>query len=333
MQYYMLRMMNHENGFGRKLFENGFAAIGYRDFDKANNFDFISIYKEAQAEKQEEKILKENIKKCWNGEKIGSHWKIDKFFNFKIGDFLLIPDYKCFHFVEITSNIIPFESIKEKFCTNNKIPDIGFVYEIKKIHLNISRNDFLEAKLTARLKNISGLLNITDLKEEIENSIKAFEEKKPINLNENLKNILYKSTLKELMKSLNANKFEILLTKIMEKLGATTVDIPAKNNKDNTTEGIGDVDVVAVFEKLKHIIYIQAKFHNGESNSWALEQLNDYNKEEEGYTQAFWAITTADNFNEEAKNLVHSDNCKNIRLINGPELAKLILDIGIEGIN
>ena len=56
----------------------------------------------------------------------------------------------------------------------------------------------------------------------------------------------------------------------MIKLGADKVDIPSKNNKENAVENYADVDVIAIFEKLKHIIYIQAKFHNGKTSDWAV---------------------------------------------------------------
>lgn len=333
MEYYMLRMMNHENGFGRKLFENGYAAIGYRDFDKQNNFEFIEKYKKTQ---DKEKILKDNIKKAWNGKTIGSHWKLDKFFNFKMGDVLLIPDHGCFYLVRVVSDIMSFDKIKKDFCKENENLDIGFVYKIEKIfNKGISRNDFAGSRLTSRLKSISALLNISDLKDEIEEAKTSFEKNEPINLNQSIKDKLTNELLDQLKKNLNPNKFEKLLTKLMYKLGATTVDIPAKNDKSNTTIGIGDVDVVAVFEKLKHIIYIQAKFHKGETRMWALEQLNDYNdieKEEEGYTQSFWAITTADTFSQEAIDLSNLKDSKSIRLIDGQELGKLILDAGIEGL-
>lgn len=332
MKYFMLRVMNHADGFGRKLFENDYISIGYRAFDKQNNLNFIEIYKNTQ---NKEVILKENIYKAWKGETIGSHWKLDKFFNFSPEDILLIPDYGCFYLVRVVSEVMSFESIKNEFCLNNEEPDIGFVYKIEKIcSEGIPRKSFANSKLTARLKSFLGLLDITDLKEDIDQAKKFFLENKPININECIKTHLKNEILKQLKINLDPNKFEVFLTKLLYKLGATTVTIPAKNNKNNALNNIGDVDVVAIFEKLKHIIYIQAKFHNEVSGKWALEQLNDYkdsDKEEEGYTQAFWAITTADTFSQDAIDFSNSEKTKNIRLMTGLELAELILDVGIEG--
>lgn len=332
MKYYMLRLMNHANGFSRSLFEKGYISIGYRDFDVIEDFKFIDKYQKAPSKEQYLKII---IKKAWNIDKIGSNWKIDKFFNFNIGDIILVPDSGCFYLVKVSSKIKSFEEIRKDF-SEGESPDVGFVYKVDKIfEKGISRADFAGAKLTARLKNISGLLDISDLEKEIKEAIESFENNKPINLNEIIKEKLSIETLLQVKNNLNPDKFEKFLTQIMYKLGADTVDIPAKNIKKNTKIGIGDVDVVAVFEKIKHIIYIQAKFHDGETGTWALEQLTDYNdeeKEQEGYTQAFWAITTADKFSEEAIELSKNKDYKNIRLINGKDLGKLILDVGIEGI-
>ncbi len=35
-------------------------------------------------------------------------------------------------------------------------------------------------------------------------------------------------------------------------------------------------DVIATFEKIKTIIFVQAKFHKGKTSSWAIEQISDF---------------------------------------------------------
>lgn len=339
MDYYMLRMMNHDRKLMPMLFEDNYVGIGYEDFDRVCNWNYIEKYNN---EPDKEKLLTEMINLAgWNcnGRQRAAHRKLNKFFQFKQGDILLVPDSGVFHMVEIISDVISFNSIRDKYVGKEEDTDIGFLYKVRKIKNNkgesaISRKEYAGARLTARLKNISGLLNINDLKEEIEGSRQAFLSNQTINLNEVIKEKLKVQVIEEVVKTLNPNKFEHFIVKVMDKLGATTTDIPAKNNKENTEIGIGDVDVVAVFEKLKHIIYIQAKFHEGETSTWALEQLNDYHdkeKEEDGYTQAYWAITTG-KFSKEAEKLSNSEESKNIRLIDRDELAEMILDIGVEGI-
>ena len=60
----------------------------------------------------------------------------------------------------------------------------------------------------------------------------------------------------------------------MEKLGAT-VEVPAKNS---TSTEEGDADVIAYFEPVKLVILIQVKKHQGNTDSWAVEQISNYKK-------------------------------------------------------
>jgi len=336
MSYHMLRMLNHEKEVSRKLFEKDYIIIGYSDFDRVENWDFINKYKQTEDKK---KLVEEMVEKCkWESKpmQIVAHRKINKFFEFKIGDIVLVPDTRSFHIVEIVDSIQSFHSLKENFLTTEDYNrDIGFVYKIKKVKNNklesaINREKYAEAPLIARLKNLNALLNIDDLSSHIEKSKESFLMDKSLKIEEILKENLRDGLIEYLVKSLSPTKFERLLLKIMEKLGATC-DIPSKNNKNNAIEEHADVDVVCIFEKLKHIIYIQAKFHTGKSNDWAIDQLDAYDGEKDldsDYTTSYWAVTTGV-FDEEA---IESAKAKNIRLIDKYELASLILDIGVEGL-
>jgi restriction endonuclease Mrr len=93
---------------------------------------------------------------------------------------------------------------------------------------------------------------------------------------------------------------------------------------------IGNEYTNSVFENIKHIIYIQAKFHKGISSNWAVEQLKAYNGEKDidnSYSTSYWAISSGI-FSDKAK---ETANKNRIRLINGDELANIILEVGIEG--
>lgn len=339
--YYMLRMLNHERDFSRKLFDDNYILIGYQYFDQLENWDYIQVYKNAE---NKNALLKEMIEKTsWqcNNRQIASHRKLNKFFEMKIGDIVIIPDYKTFHIVEIASDIKSFHSIHSNYVSEGEeYPDIGFLYKVKKIvndagESSVAREKFADSSLIARLKNISGFLNLNDLKDSIENSKQAFLENKVVKIDEVLKETLKKALIEKLIEKLSPNKFETLILKIMEKLGASKCDIPNRNDKTKAKEGHGDVDIVAVFEKIKHIIYIQAKFHVGHSNDWAIKQLDDYNGEKDidsDYSTSYWAITTAE-FNDDAIEIAKKiSEEKTIRLIGKYDLAELILEIGVEGI-
>ena len=113
------------------------------------------------------------------------------------------------------------------------------------------------------------------------------------------------------------------------------VESPAKNAPD--TEG--DADIIATFESLKLIVYVQAKFHRGKTDSHAVKQIRQYadnisgSDEDEEFARLFWVISTAEGFTEECKSLAkHKKVRKKTRLIDGNEFAKMLLDTGIEGL-
>ncbi len=336
--YYLLRMMNHERETAIQLFEDNYIFIGYRDFDKNSQWNYIEKYNKSI---DKDRLIEDMIDECgWdcNGRQIGSHKKLNKFFQFEIGDTIIIPDTKSFHIVKIIEGIKSFHSIKENYISkSNQNPDIGFVYKVEKMRDNngnssISREKFAESKLTARLKAINGLLDINDLKDDIEKSKEAFINNKVIKIDEILKENLREVVKNTIIKTLEPNKFENFIKNLMKKLGASQVDIPNKNDKARAEEEYADVDVIAVFENIKHIIYIQAKFHEGESSNWAVKQLEAYNGEKDidtSYSTSYWAITSGV-FSDEAKRN-DNDNNKVIRLIDGDELANIILEIGVEG--
>lgn len=339
--YYMLRMLNYERKFSNKLFYNyNYITIGWSFFNEAYNGDYLNVYKNSN---DKEKLLRDTLEKTGcslDGRKVASHRILHKFLEMKIGDIVIIPDYKTFHIAEIKSEPILFSKIKNEcgFGENDN-PDIGFVYKIEKVkNLSgksaISREKFADGTLTSRLKARNGFLIINDLKYSVEESKKNFLNNEVLILSEIIKEGSRKNIIEALKKCLSPDKFEKFLTNLMLKLGADKVDIPSKNNKENAVENYADVDVIAIFEKLKHIIYIQAKFHNGKTSDWAVKQLDTYDGEkdtENDYTTAYWAITTGE-FSEQAKEYTKNSN-KNIRLIDQSELADLILSIGTENLD
>ncbi len=82
------------------------------------------------------------------------------------------------------------------------------------------------------------------------------------------------------------------------------------------------------------ILYIQAKFHEKETDNWAIEQISDYYENisisNDGYSRTAWVITTADKYSKEALEKAAE---KNITLITGREFAEMLLDVGFSGMN
>ena len=97
----------------------------------------------------------------------------------------------------------------------------------------------------------------------------------------------------------------------------------------------GDVDVVATFEKLKTIVYVQVKRHKGETSDWAVQQIVDFSNSKEigldnNYSYQFWVISSSECFSENCRKLATENH---VRLINGEEFVRMLLDVGIESLN
>ncbi len=108
--------------------------------------------------------------------------------------------------------------------------------------------------------------------------------------------------LELITEKLDPARLEKLIEWYFKRIGASSVDPPAKNESGKE----GDADIVATFEPIKTIIYVQAKHHVGTTDAWAVEQIASYveNKElgrEDGYTRIPWVISTALNFSTECR--------------------------------
>ena len=136
--------------------------------------------------------------------------------------------------------------------------------------------------------------------------------------------------LDTIQSELNPDKFEYLIKWYFERIGATSVYIPAKNESGKE----GDADVVATFEPIKTIIYTQVKFYSGETSSWAIEQITDYKSQkdgiDDGYSKIAWVISSSESFSEEARNMAKKAN---IQLFDGTTFATMLLEAGIANLN
>ena len=196
----------------------------------------------------------------------------------------------------------------------------------------MSRKDFADAALTARMKYRMTNTHISDLEESVEKAITSFEKNKPINLYSDILEKISPHVLKSLESELNPDKFESLVKFYFEQNGATDVYIPPKNESRKE----GDADVIAIFEPIKIIIYAQVKFHDvkSDTNKWAVEQIKDYrnNKEamDDDYTKIAWVITSANEFTEDCKLIAQEEK---VHLIDGNRFAEMIIEAGILELN
>jgi predicted Mrr-cat superfamily restriction endonuclease len=226
---------------------------------------------------------------------------------------------------------IKFDDSKQLILEGEKeCLEIGFLRKVKPIQLEIPRAEYANAALTSRMKIQHTTAKISDLEDDINSAIDSYQKKKPISLKLTLFDKSIDLWLSIIKKELNPDKFETLIKLYFQRVGASNVYIPPKNE----TNKKGDVDIVAEFEQIKSTICVQAKFHSDKTDDWAITQIKEVAESKkyinDGYTTHYWVITSGDSFTEVAKRLALENN---IILIDGREFAKMFIDVGIQNIS
>ncbi len=317
----------------KALLSIGFSEIAitkdFLEYCKGNKPNFDKLYK-----------------KTYKGEIWISRLSLWRFaFEMKKGDFVVVPGPRNFSVYKIKDDTVLLPSnIKknlqglkdwdgnsvyyggEKLRTeNNQVIDLGVFRKVEPIEIDISSNDYADRKLTSMLKCRFTNVDISALSDSVNTAIKAFAHRKPIDLHAIVLEENAKTTCEKIKQKLNPDKFERLIKWYFERIDANEVIIPPKNHKDKK----GDIDIQATFEHIKAVVYVQAKFHTGETDSWAVEQINDHLRDiagiDDGYSKLGWVISMADAYTPQAKNLAMK---RNIHLINGLEFTKMLLEVG-----
>jgi predicted Mrr-cat superfamily restriction endonuclease len=348
MQNIWLHRISHCAEVSYPLLKKGYLSIGWSDFSTP---EFI------------EEVCGEN---GWqNFEKHLEDWGYPRnrynFWRFiadmKKGDWVVVPSWGTFSIFEIEEDkalsipeIVQLVKIKdwsdysveigENDCLyntgvkdekgNNVLIDLGFFRKVKPIATEISRYEYADAALTARMKIRQTNADITDLKDSVEKALTAYQQNKPLSIYFQLVEKASPQFLNTIQSELTPDKFEYLVKWYFERIGATNVYIPSKNESGKE----GDADVIATFESIKTIIYTQVKFYSGETSSWAIEQIIGYKSQkdgiDDGYSKIAWVISSSDNFSEEAKNKAKAAN---IQLFSGIQFATMLLEAGIANLN
>ena len=341
---YYLHRISHEGNVSYSLLEKGYLSLGWSIFSDTNileaarqdgypDFDVIT----------EEKGENHNR----------SRWSMWYFAQMDIGDIIVVPLHSgVFSVYEVCNRAKTIEALKKEISTlegfwdkhritwkehllfdeeDKRCVDLGFFIKVKAVVENVPRS-YVSGKLVSRMKIRTTSADISDIAEYVDFGIKAGKDRHPITLYGDVIDPLVESMRRSIMVTLNPDKFELLIKWYLEKCGASSVWIPAKN--ESGKEDGADADIVAEFDNLKYIVYVQAKWHEGETSEWAVHQIDSYkNQKCEGdsaYTYATWVISSADTFSEQA---VVSAEEKGVRLIEGREFARMLLDIGLSDIN
>lgn len=341
---YYLHRISHEGNASYSLLGKGYLSLGW------SLFSDTAILAAARKEGYPDfDVITE--KKGENHNR--SRWSMWYFAQMDIGDIVVVPLYSgVFSVYEVcdrAKNISELESVipvfegqwdKHRITWKDSLLydeedkrsiDLGFFISVKPVVENVPRKN-VSGKLISRMKIRSTSADITDISEYVESGITAGKDKKPITLYGDVIEPLVERMRISIMSTLNPDKFEQLVKWYLERCGASSAWIPAKNERGKKDGA--DADIVAEFDNLKYIVYVQAKWHEGETSDWAVYQIDSYkNQKSEGdsaYTYATWVISSADRFSDQA---ISDAEEKGVRLIDGKEFARMLLDIGLLDIN
>ena len=324
MRYWLHRISHHAEVSWPLLQEKGLLTIGFADLSNA-----AFLEKAMAADSAND--LKDEVLRVYGRDMRSRHslWRFLK--EMSVGDRVLVPGSGTYSVWNIdgpprvvSKAEIP-KGVDLGFCRDVSVHQVGSV-EAKEI----SRYDYADSALTARMKTYDTNANISDISDSLDKALAAFCEEKPLRLYSWAIHEGAKGLLEEIHRELNPAQFEELIKWYFERLGAAA-EIRSKNQPKE-----GDVDVVASLERLRLTIYVQAKFHETDSDTddWAVRQVDDYAqwaKEQkvfpDDHTVARWVVSTCRDF---------TDNCKmaaenaGVILVNGIEFARMLLDAGLE---
>lgn len=342
MNYYLHRI-SHEAQWSYPLLEQkGLLSIGWADFGIRKGF--VSEHEDDWSK------VPRTIEDEWG--KVKSRFCLQRFLEMKKGDRVVVPTWGAFHLYEVfdderlvaaqidvgglhNSQQHAAEVGDDGYLYNSKSGknvDLGFFRRVKVVARSISRADYADADLTRRMKVRLTNVNVTDLKQSIEYAIREHEAQSPINAHQLIVTECAQTVLDTIVRKMNPSKFESLIRSYLEHQGASAF-IPPKNDSGKK----GDADIIATFEPLRLIVYVQAKYHRlseGETDEWAVEQVDEYMREKkvadgygagEQYASLAWAVSSG----EFSAKSVEMAQVAGIRLIGGIEFSKMLLDAGV----
>lgn len=336
MDKYWQHRISHEWDVAKQLFDKGFLTIGWQSLSSS-----VILQKTVE---EGESGFSYAAAECNLVER--NRWCLYRFFSMKENDVVVVPLYEqVFAIIRLTGSAKPIselpitsiESISGKQVVLNdvleykdnttKIVDLGFFIPFDKESVSVIKRAFASDKLQSRMKHQYINVEINDLCQDVE---EARISKGPIDIHD----IILESTSEAVLsaiKKLTPTSFEYLVEWYMNKIGATSVYIPAKN-EPGKVDG-ADADVIAHFNPLGIVFFIQVKKHDGYTDDWAIKQISRYKEQKENIMDDFtyipWVITTA-SFTEEVKEYAHGAG---VRLIEGIDFAKMVIDTGVNSIN
>lgn len=341
MKYYLHRISQHTEWSHPLLDEKQLLSIGWADYGASR--DFLAQHEDKWSS------VASTVERDYP--KARPRFGLQRFLEMAQGDRVVVPTWGAFHVYTVTDNrrlaarhiendlrdlqswngksaIVTEEGYIEESDRPGDVLDLGFFRRVEPVVRDIPRDGYADAALTNRLKVRQTNVEISDLHESIDNAIDRYENKRPINLRTEVLETCAAEVRKTVLDSLNPDQFEQLIRGYLEEQGATAY-IPGKNEQDKE----GDADIVATFEPLKLIVYVQAKLHDGTTDGWAVQQIKEYTESkggsgaDDGYVRLSWVVSTAERFSDDCREAAERGQ---VRLIDGEEFARMLLDSGIK---
>lgn len=253
---------------------------------------------------------------------------IERFFNLKKGDIVLVPSSKSVSIGKVQGK----KTFNREWTKDNagNLVSVDF-YKVDGRVLKIARSDF-SGQLGSRLKIRTAIANFNEFKDEINRIIDSIEKtgevyrhssyfSEQVELAEQkFKEELLQSMRQETIWLKDGGRGLEELIQEMLKVDGYQAKIKAKNQ----SSGIADIDIEAqkVDRFSKTYLLIQAKHHRGETNGHGLEQLIAYKDKDDDVDCQKWLITTA-KVSDENKQLAEQHN---INIMEGEELVDWIYE-------
>ena len=343
MTYYLHRI-SHCDYLAYPLLDRGILSTGWSEVATR---EFIRYHQE-RAWEEVPQAIEQNL----DYGKMRARFSLQRFLKMNAGDHVVVPDWRTFHVYRIATDErwiagdLPLHSVKtwddhRVRCEQDRLEheerggqwkpiDLGFFRKVECVKRNISRSDYADNKLSSRLKVRQTNVDIDDIRASVGEAIDRCKKGTRINLASEIKKECADKILSLIREKLDPKKLEALIGEYFERIGAS-VETPAPNERGKE----GDADIVATFEPIRTIIYVQAKHHVGNTNAWAVEQIIGYVKNKElgpgdDYTRIPWVISTASEFSPECLDKAKQHR---VHLVNGTDLATRLLEAGMAGLN
>ena len=339
MNYWLHRITGGDNAWplSVELFKKGYISIGWLDFSTEN---YLSMIRSGV----------EGFDKMMDEQGYGrprNRWNLWRFVNeMSEGDIVVMPfpysfaickisDNKVFTnesidpelLVDRDGNRVTFEEDGYLHNSNGDLIDLGFYRKVEVVEKEIPR-EYADQALYSRMKIRQTNADICDLAGSINDAVEAFRKGKPVNLRESVMESAAPLILEKIRGLQNDSKFESLVEWYLKSLGASRVETPWRGESPSEA---GDADKVAYFDNIGFAIMVQIKKHSGITDDWAVTQIKAYSTNHNfgEYSTALWVVCSGDGVSEEACGLAQENG---VRLIDGPQFARMILDAGLDGL-